>query len=156
MKLSSRIGSLKQEGTWVEVIEGVKLKVLDPNTRRGAYAVSSVMKLSEIQQMAEESNVELDPTSPEAKELRDKKVKELGEKFVGDIMDFEARTMAALVVDWEGVTDDEDKPLPFDPDYMRELLLLDEDFKKALNESVFKVNEVVKEESAKKAVVKKK
>lgn len=156
MKLSSRIGSLKPEGTWVDVIEGVRLKVLDPNTRRGAYAISSVMKLSEIQQLAEEERVDLDPTSPEAKEHREKKVKELGEKFVGDLMEFEARTTAALVIDWEGITDDDDKPLPFDQDYMRELLLLDGDFKNALSEAVIKVNEVAKEEVKKKDVVKKK
>lgn len=152
MKISKFIGSINPEGVWVDGPEGSKLKILDPNTRRGQYAIGASMTVSEISEFA---SGDIDQTTPEGKAEAEKRIQNINNKLVGDLAGFEARTTTALLIDWTGVLDDDGKEVKFSKEIAIDLVLMSEEFKAALNAGIAQVADKGKAEAEKKEEVKK-
>lgn len=128
MKISNFIGSIKPELLWIEGPEGSQIQIIDPTSRRGQFAIGAAMTISDLQTLRE--HAEADEEAAKARH------EAMQTKTVGELLEAEANTVLALFVDWKGIKDDEDKEIPFNKKLARELYLMSEDFKKAVDTGV--------------------
>ena len=155
MDITKLIGSLKAEGVWVDYQDGVKVKLMDPTTRRAQHAITSVLKLKEIQKMTD-AGLDLDPKTEEGKAAQKAKMTELEGEMVGELMDMQARITACLIMDWSGFTVDGGIEVEFKSYLAKEMCLLDDGFKTFIESELNKMRVAGTEADEKNEEIKKK